>query len=175
MKWVLLCRWYNVPGATLCGTIIFSFGSPGTYILQSPFVTKRRSGASLAFLIRNLISLLTSPALDEGVLPDIRWVFAALQESLLSCAWIQAALLKNVLCTWFAPRNICEWLEASFGSRRMSLWCVTFSLSSLWGAITDTWGTDAWLPPGFCSGGAYLFPGLRKTLWEAITDIFASL
>ena len=68
-------------------------------MVESPLVTKSPSGASLACLIRNLISLLRSPGLVVGVFPDIRWVLAALQESLLLCAWIQAALLKKVLFT----------------------------------------------------------------------------
>ena len=75
--------WYNVPGATLSGTMIFSLGSSGTNTLESPLVTRRPSGANLACLIRNQISLLTSPAFEVGVFPDIKWIFAALQESLL--------------------------------------------------------------------------------------------
>ena len=61
-----------MPGATLCGTIIFSFGSPGTKILESPLVTSSLSEANLAFCIRNRISLFKSPALVVGVFPDIR-------------------------------------------------------------------------------------------------------
>ena len=102
-----------MPGATLCGTIIFSLGSPGTYTLESPLVTRSPSLANLAFLIKNRISLLRSPDLVVGVFPDIRWYFAALQESLFSCACLQAALLKKVLLTWLAPRVMS-------GS-----WCVT--------------------------------------------------
>ena len=83
----------------MCGTIIFPLGSPGTYIFESPLVTKSPSEANFAFLIRNLISLFRSPDFVVGVFPDIKWVLAALQESLLFCAWIHAALLKNVLCT----------------------------------------------------------------------------
>ena len=61
-----------MPGATLCGTMIFSLGSPGVKMLESPLVTRRPSGASLACLIRNLILLLRSPALEVGVFPDMR-------------------------------------------------------------------------------------------------------
>ena len=83
----------------MCGTIIFSLGSPGTYIFESPLVTKSPLVANFVFLIRNLISLFRSPDFVVGVFPDFKWVLAALQESLLLCAWIQAALFKKVLCT----------------------------------------------------------------------------
>ena len=56
-----------MPGATLCGTMIFSFGSPGTNILESPLVTSNPSEAILAFRIRNRISLFRSPDLVVGV------------------------------------------------------------------------------------------------------------
>ena len=45
----------------MCGTTIFSLGSPGTKMLESPLVTSNPSGAIVAFLMRNLILLLTSP------------------------------------------------------------------------------------------------------------------
>ena len=63
---------YNVPGATLCGTIIFSLGSLGTKMLESPFVTNSPSGAIVACLMRNLISLFMSPAFMVGTFPEIR-------------------------------------------------------------------------------------------------------
>ena len=68
-------------------------------MVESPLVTRSPSGANFACLIRNLISLLRSPGFEVGVFPDIRWVLAALHESLLFWAWIQAALLKKVLLT----------------------------------------------------------------------------
>ena len=74
--------WYRVPGATLCGTIIFSLGSPGTNMVESPFVTRRPSGAIVACFIRNLISLFISPGFVVGTFPDVKWEIAARQESL---------------------------------------------------------------------------------------------
>ena len=71
-----------MPGATLCGTMIFSLVSPGTKILESPFVTRRPSDASFACLIKNLISLFMSPGFEVGTFPDVRWEMAARQDSL---------------------------------------------------------------------------------------------
>ena len=87
--------WYSVPGATLCGTIIFSLGSPETKIVESPFVTSKPSEAILACFMRNLISLFISPGFEVGIFPEERWEIAALQESLFFCACNQAALLKK--------------------------------------------------------------------------------
>ena len=84
-----------MPRATLCGTIIFSLGSPGTNTEESPFVTSRPSGAMVALRIRKRISLFRSPDFVVGTFPVVRCHFADLQESLLSWAAIQAALLKK--------------------------------------------------------------------------------
>ena len=65
-------------------------------MLESPFVTNRPSGAIVAFLIKNQISLFMSPAFDVGTLPEVRWLLAALYESLFCWACNQAALLKNM-------------------------------------------------------------------------------
>ena len=83
---VCCCACDSVPGATLCGTNIFSFCSPGTKMLESPLVTRRPSGVMVAFLMRNLILLLTSPPFVVGTFPVVRCSLAALQESLRSCA-----------------------------------------------------------------------------------------
>ena len=81
-KCLELCIWYNVPGAILWGTIIFSLGSPGTKIVESPFVTSSPSGAIVACFMRNLISLFMSPGFEVGTFPDDRCEMAARQESL---------------------------------------------------------------------------------------------
>ena len=65
-------------GVTLCETIIFSLGSPGTKTVESPFVTSSLLGAMVAFLIRNLILLFISPDFVLGTFPVIRCCFADL-------------------------------------------------------------------------------------------------
>ena len=65
-------------------------------MLESHFATNRLSGAIVAFLIKNQILLFMSPAFDVGTLPEVRWLLAALHESLFCWACNQAALLKNV-------------------------------------------------------------------------------
>ena len=82
-------------GVKLCGMTIFSLGSPGTKMLESPLVTSKPLGASVAFLMRNLISLFTSPPFVVGTFPVVRWSFADLHESLRSCAASHAAQLKK--------------------------------------------------------------------------------
>ena len=106
-----------MPGATLCGTTIFSFGSPGTKVLESPLVTRRPSGAMVACLLRNLISLLRSLPFVVGTFPVVKWSLADLQESLRSCAASYASLLKNDAST--------------FSGAHLAAGSITVSVSSL--------------------------------------------
>ena len=69
-------------------------------MLESPLVTRRPSGVMVAFLMRNLILLLTSPPFVVGTFPVVRCSLADLQESLCSCAASHAALLKNDASTF---------------------------------------------------------------------------
>ena len=64
-------------------------------MVESPFVMSSPSGAIVAFLIKNLILLWRSPPFPDGTFPDVRWLRAARQLSLRSCAAFHAALLKK--------------------------------------------------------------------------------
>ena len=77
------------------GITIFSLGSPGENVLDSPVVTSSPSLVSMAFRMRNLISLNLSPDFCVAIFPVLRCCIAALHASLLCCALIHAALLEK--------------------------------------------------------------------------------
>ena len=131
---VCCCACDSVPRATLCGTTIFSFGSPGTKMLESPLVTRRPSGAMVVFLMRNLILLLTSLPFVVGTFPVVRCSLAALQESLCSCAASRAALLKNDASN-FSGVHLAAGSTTVFVSSLMNLWIAHVCASQL-----DGWG-----------------------------------
>ena len=134
--------WYKVPGATLCGTMIFSLGSPGINMVESPFVTSRPSGAIVACFIRNLISLFISPAFVVGTFPEIRWDLAAQQKSLLFCACNHAARLKNVVSGWIGPHLVAGSRTVSDMSE-MNLCIAQWSVSHSEGCLL--WWSQIWL------------------------------
>ena len=77
------------------GITIFSLGSPGANVLDSPVVTSSPSLVSMAFRMRNLISLNLSPDFCVAIFPVLRCCTVAWHASLLCCALIHAALLEK--------------------------------------------------------------------------------